>query len=91
MSGQAAACPDHSEVEPAREMIFKKPVCAPCGTITARKGFFHWRPRDTMNRSKRLAGFMSGLRCEDILEDIPGFLKFCLPDHLGCALGFFSP
>lgn len=40
-----------------------------------------------MNRSKQLAAFMSSLRLEDMPEDIPGFLKLCLLDHLGCALG----
>ena len=30
---------------------------------------------------------MSSLRLEDMPEDIPGFLKLCLLDHLGCALG----
>ena len=40
-----------------------------------------------MNRSKQLAGFMSALRLENMSKEIPDFLKFCLLDHLGCALG----
>ena len=40
-----------------------------------------------MNRSKQLAGFMSGLRLEDMPREIPDLLKLCLLDHVGCALG----
>ena len=40
-----------------------------------------------MNRSRQLAGFISKLRLEDLPRENPDFLKLCLLDHFGCALG----